>query len=290
MAGGRRASYLALTASMLIFGTIGIFRKYIPCSSGLIACARGFLGAFSLIIYMKLRKTPVFKGIGRKNALLLMLSGAFIGVNWILLFEAYNYTSVAVATLCYYMQPTIVILLAPLIFRERLTVRKLSCACVSLFGMVLVSGLIDGGGAGDIRGVLLALGSALFYSSVVILNKLIHMENAYQKTVLQLLSAAVVLLPYILLTGRGGQEISAVSVIMLLIVGIFHTGFAYALYFGSMGRLSAQSVAVMSYIDPASALILSAVILGERLTVYGIIGAVMIIGAALISEMDFRRD
>ena len=293
MSSEKRTSILMLISSMLIFGTIGIFRKYIPFSSGLLACSRGFLGAFSLTIYLIIRKVPIRTGISMRNLILLIISGALMGINWILLFEAYNYTSVAVATLCYYMEPTIVILLSPLLFKEKLFGKKLVCAIVSLIGMVLVSGIVETAGQGlalsNIRGVLFGLGSAAFYASVVILNKIIKVDNAYQKTIIQLLSAAVVLLPYLMITERGkSYEFSAVSVVMLLVLGLFHTGFAYALYFGSMKALEAQTIAVMSYIDPVSALILSALVLGERMSVIGIIGAVMIIGAALFSEIQVR--
>lgn len=286
----KQASYLMFISSMLIFGTIGIFRRYIPLSSGLLACSRGLLGALSLAVFMLLRKKPLRSGFGVKKTCLLAVTGGLIGINWILLFEAYNHTTVAIATLCYYMQPTIVILLSPLVFRERLTGRKLICAIVSLAGMVLVSGLVGtaghGGTAGDLQGVLLGLGSAAFYASVVILNKKIQVDDAYHKTIIQLLSAAIVLVPYLVLTERGHvYEFSAFSVIMILVVGLIHTGLAYALYFGSMKALNGQSIAVLSYIDPVSALILSAIVLGERMTAAGIIGAVLIIGAAIISEM-----
>ena len=283
----KKRAYLMFIGAMLIFGTIGIFRRAIPLSSGLLACARGAIGAVSLMLFMAARRRPILRGLEKRQVLLLALSGALIGVNWILLFEAYNYTTVAVATLCYYMQPTIVILLSPLLFRERLTRLRLGCAAVSLAGMVLVSGLVGGGAAGasDPRGILFGLGSAAFYASVVILNKRLPAGDAYQKTIVQLLSAAVVLLPYLLLTGQADPgALSATSLALLGVVGVVHTGVAYALYFGGMRELDAQSVAVLSYIDPVSALILSALVLGEGLTPFGLVGAVLIIGAAFVSE------
>ena len=287
MSAEKKKAYLMFIGAMLIFGTIGIFRRAIPLSSGLLACARGAIGAVSLMLFMAVRRRPILRGLEKRHVLLLALSGALIGINWILLFEAYNYTTVAVATLCYYMQPTIVILLSPLLFHERLTRLRLGCAAVSLAGMVLVSGLVGGGAgaASDPRGILFGLGSAAFYASVVILNKRLPAGDAYQKTIVQLLSAAVVLLPYLLLTGQAGLgELSASSLGLLLVVGVIHTGVAYALYFGGMRALDAQSVAVLSYIDPVSALILSALVLGEGLTAPGLAGAVLIIGAAFVSE------
>ena len=72
-------------------------------------------------------------------------------------------------------------------------------------------------------------------------------------------------------------------------MGLVHTGMAYAIYFGSMSHLKAQSIAVLGYIDPVFALLLSALVLHESLTVFGILGAVLIIGSALVSEIDFPK-
>lgn len=281
-------SYLMFISSMLIYGTIGIFRRYIPVSSALLAFIRGLMGSVVLFIFVKANGRKVRHGIGIRNVLLLALSGAAMGFNWILLFEAYNYTTVATATLCYYMEPTIVILISPLIFKEKLTAKKLICAVVSLVGMIFVSGILNGQEiqVQDIKGICFGLGAAVLYSTVVVLNKIVQVEDAYEKTIIQLLSAAIVLIPYLLFTEDfAAIQLSAIAIVMIIVVGIIHTGIAYALYFGSMKELSSQSIAVLSYIDPVSALILSAIILHEGLSLFGIIGAVLIIGAALFSEL-----
>ncbi len=204
-----------------------------------------------------------------------------------LLFEAYSYTTVAAATMCYYMQPTIVILLSPLVLRERLSGRKLACAAAAIVGMLFVSGVLSGGAGQvqDIRGILFGLGAAALYAAVIILNKKVVVEDIYAKTVIQLAGAALVMIPYVLLTeGVPELTLTAADIGMVLLVGIVHTGITYALYFGSMQRLKAQTVAVMSYIDPVFALLLSAAVLHESLTPLGIVGAVLIIGSAIISE------
>ena len=280
-------SYASLISSMLIFGTIGIFRRYIPLSSAMLAFFRGLLGSAFLLILV-LAKRGKLKRIDSKKLLLLAITGAIIGVNWMLLFEAYNYTSVAVATMCYYMQPTIVILLSPLVFREKLTFKKLLCAIAAIVGMVFVSGVADGTEfqPQDIKGILFGFGAAVCYSAAVVLNKKVTVDDVYERTIIQLASAAIILIPYLLLTENVSEiELSGFAVGMVLLVGIVHTGIAYALYFGSMKNLKAQSIAVMSYIDPASALIFSAVFLNEKLSVFGIIGAALIIGSALVSEV-----
>ena len=288
-----RRSVLMMVSSMLIFGTIGVFRRYLPVSSGFLAFSRGILGGLCILLFAKLKNKEAAGKMPRRVLLGLIVSGALIGINWMLLFEAYNHTTVAVATLCYYMQPTIVMLLSPLIFRERLTARKSACAAAAILGMILVSGVIGDSGAqgGDIRGVLLGLGAAVFYSAVVIMNNKIRGINAYRKTTVQMLSAGAVMIPYLLLTdGFRTDGFTPAAVALLLVVGIVHTGIAYVLYFGSMDGLRVQSVAILSYIDPVSALLFSAFLLGERLSVLNIAGAVMIIGSAIVSEVRGEND
>mgnify|MGYP000762038825 FL=1 len=279
-------SYIALIGSMLIFGTLGVVRRYVPLSSAMLALCRGVLGSVFLLVFVLVRggkpKLPE-----RKATLWLVLTGAVMGLNWMLLFEAYNYTTVAAATMCYYMQPTIVILLSPIVFRERLDAKRLACAFAAIVGMLFVSGVLSSGAGQvqDIRGILFGLGAAAFYATVIILNKKIVVGDIYAKTIIQLAGAALVMIPYVLLTeGVPDLSMSAAGVGTVLLVGIVHTGITYALYFGSMQRLRAQTVAVLSYIDPVFALLLSAAVLHESLTPLGIVGAVLIIGSAIISE------
>ena len=284
-----RRSVLMYVSSMLIFGTIGVFRRYIPVSSAILACVRGLLGGLCILLFVVLKKRDAKTAVPRRALQGLIVSGAFIGINWILLFEAFNHTTVAIATLCYYMQPTIVILLTPLIFREKLTVKKAVCAAVAIAGMVLVSGIIGDSGpqAGSAKGILFGLGAAVFYSAVVIMNKKIRDIDPYQKTTVQLLSAGLVMLPYLFLTnGFTAEGFTAVSVVLLFVVGIVHTGLAYFLYFRSMDGLRVQTVAILSYIDPVAALLFSAFLLREPLSLLNVIGAVMIIGSAVVSELQ----
>jgi len=276
---------------MFIFGTIGIFRRYIPISSALVACVRGFVGAAFLLLYMCLCGEKLSKNAIRANALVLIVSGTAIGFNWILLFESYRYTTVATATLCYYMAPIFVTLLSPMLLSEKLTARKVLCVFASLLGMVFVSGILGGGsGESDAKGVLFGLGAAVLYASVMILNKKLCYIGTYDRTVLQLASAAIVLVPYLALTEDFSTvELSGRTVALLLVVGIVHTGITYALYFGSLARISAQTVAIYSYIDPVVAILLSALLLKEALTGAGIFGAILILGATFVSDLPMKK-
>ena len=281
---------LELIASMVIFGTIGIFVRYIPLPSSFIAVVRGFVGALCVLLFLSLKKSSPDKGAIKKNFLMLALSGVCIGINWILLFESYHYTTVATATLCYYMQPIFVILASPIFLKEKLTAKKAVCVLVALVGMVFVSGVLETGipALSEAKGILYGLGAALFYASVVLMNKKITAINAYDKTIMQLGTGAIVLLPYVLFTENMGQITAGFTpfvLVMLLFVGILHTGVAYALYFSSMKDLKAQTIAIFSYIDPIVAILLSALLLKESMGLYGIIGAVLVLGSTFISEL-----
>ena len=289
----KKGAIIKLSLAMLIFGSIGVFRRYIPLSSAWMACVRGVIGTVFLLAVVTVSKKRVDKKAVKKNLLPLLISGAAIGVNWILLFEAYRYTTVAIATLCYYMAPVIVILLAPVLLKEKMTVKKSICAAVAVFGMLLVSGIFDGGATtgGSGKGIVFGLGAACFYATAMLTNKFMKDISAYDKTIMQLGVAAVVVLPYSFLTS-GVQEFASLTtpqILLLLAVGIVHTGIAYWLYFGSMDKLSGQTVAVYSYIDPAFAVVLSVVVLGENPGVLGIIGAVLILGSTLFSEWNGKK-
>lgn len=283
-----KSALFSLIFSMMIFGTIGIFRKHIELSSGVLAMARGFIGAAFLLLIIALKREKLSKAAIKKNLGLLILSGACIGFNWILLFEAYRYTTVATATLCYYLAPIFVIMASPLILKERLSGRKVLCVLVALAGMVFVSGVlqVDFTGLAELKGVLFGLGAAVFYASVILMNKKITDISAYDKTIVQLVCAATVLVPYVLLTGElAVAEWSGIGFVLVLVVGILHTGVTYALYFGSMAHLKAQTVAIFSYIDPIVAILLSAVLLQEKMDGLTILGTVMILGAAVYGEL-----
>lgn len=277
-----------LIASMVLFGTIGVFRHYIPLPSGLIACARGLIGALSLLLFLLiLRKKPDRAAI-RRSFLPLALSGAALGANWLLLFEAYNRTSVAVATLTYYFAPILLLLIAPFALKEKLTARKIVCIFVALAGMVFISGVL-GGGASGLSGIAFALGAALLYPVIILLSKRLTEVNAFDKAIVQLLFAAAITLPYTVFAEEWSfSDFTLKATILLLTVCVVHTGIAYALYFGALRSLNAQTLAILSYIDPLVAVVLSALVLKEPFGWTEAVGAILILGAALVSELPER--
>ena len=280
---------LKILISMAVFGTVGIFVRFIPMASAAIAFCRGVLGcAFLLILMAATGKKPNI-GDMKRNGWLLALSGAAIGINWILLFEAYRYTTVAIATICYYLSPAFVTLASPLV-GEKLSIKKLLCVAVAMIGMVFVSGVFQGSQNSSPIGVLLGLGAAVFYASVILMNKKFSPIGAYDRTLCQLGMASLVIAPYLLLSGGiYFGDMTTLGWIMLVIVGIVHTGICYALYFGGIQDVNAQTAAILSYLDPVLSILLSALILRERLDIFSVTGAVLILGSALYSELPGRK-
>lgn len=279
-------------ASMFIFGTIGIFIRNISLPSHIIALVRGVIGVIFLLTFVLVRGGRLDFQQVRKNLLWLFLSGAAIGFNWIFLFEAYNYTSVAVSTLCYYMSPVIVMLVSPFLLRERLTAKKSICVLVALLGMVCISGILAGGlpKGDELLGIVFGLSAALLYASVVLMNKQLRDISAFDRTILQLGISAIVLTPYCLaVTDFSALQITSGTIPMLVFLGIIHTGLAYLLYFGAMEHVPGQTAAMISYVDPAIAVLASVLVLREPMMPVEAVGAVLILGAALMSETNFQK-
>lgn len=271
---------------MIIFGTIGIFRTYIPVGSATLAVLRGFIGAAAVLIIMLIIRKKVDFSAVKRNLPLLIISGILIGINWVLLFEAYNYTTVAVATLCYYMAPIFVITVSPFLLGEKITLKKIICIVTAVTGMVLISGILNTGGYLGIKGVLLGLGAAVIYAGVIVINKKIKDLDPYSKTVIQLFFAALATLPYaVLKENTDFSSLSVVSVVLILVVCIVHTGIAYAMYFGAMDNIPAQTVALFSYIDPIVAVFGSFFLLKQPLGIAEIIGIVLILCASVALEI-----
>lgn len=272
--------------SMLVFGTIGLFRRNIDLPSSFIACCRGIVGAVFLFLYAFLRHKKIAWDQLKKHVILLLVSGIAMGFNWIFLFEAYRYTTVAIATLCYYMEPIILILASPVVLHEKLTTKRVSAVIVAVAGMVLVSGVIGNSSLSSesFKGIVFGLIAAILYATVVLINKKIPDTNSYDRTMMQLFLAGVTLIPYVLLTENPASlHADTASMILLAVVCLVHTGLAYVLFFGSMDHLPAHTIAVLGYIDPVTATLLSALLLKEPMNIWQIIGAVMILLAAAFS-------
>ena len=279
-----------LILSMLIFGTIGLFRRAIPYPSSVVALVRSVIGALFLLLVRAVKREPIDRAAVKQNLPKLLLLGAMLGTNWIFLFEAYNHTSVAAATMCYYMAPVFIILLSVPVFGEKLTPRKGICAAVAVFGMVLVSDVLTSGLHGA-KGLLFGLIAAVLYALIVIVNRTLRDISAEDRTIMQFVASSLVMLPYVLLTENlSALEPTPKVLLLLVIVGVVHTGIAYVLYFDSIAHVSAQTAALLSYIDPIVAVLLSLTVLREPMSPTALLGAVLVIGAMIASEITPKRD
>ena len=280
-----------LVAAMAIFGTLGPFVRNISVSSGELALYRAVMAALILGLYFLLTKQTIHLKQIRRELPLLLISGMAMGINWILLFEAYKYTTVSVATLSYYFAPVIVTLVCPILFKEKMGAKQWICSGMSTLGIVLITGVGDlSQGSSHLTGILFGLSAAVFYAAVILLNKFIKGVAGIQRTFLQFIAAIVILVPYVACTsGVTLNTMTGTGWICLLVVGVVHTGVAYCLYFSSLKELPGQEAAILSYIDPLVAVLISVFVLGEQMLPLQILGGVLILGFTLWNEIKPKR-
>lgn len=281
----RKKPQLYFIISMLIFGSIGLFVKKISMASWLIVLMRTIIGSIFLIFVLIIGKQPINKASIKNNFSILLLSGLVLGAGWVSLFETYNHTTVSTATLIYYSAPIIVFLLSPVVFKESLNLSKTIGIMAAIIGMILVNGFgIEG--SNSHLGLIYGIISALLYATLMILKKFIKDLSGLESTLAQLIIAALVMIIYALYKNEINWSFNnRMEIFSLLILGIFHTGIACYLYFSSMKKLPGQTVAILSYIDPVSALFFSAIFLNERLAPIQILGAFLILGGTAFSQL-----
>ena len=275
-----------MIASMAIFGTLGVFTRNIAVTSGELALYRAVLAISLIAVYLVCTKQNINLKASKKELVLLLFSGAAIGINWILLFEAYKYTTISAATLSYYFAPVIVTVVCPILFHEKLTGKQIFCFIMSTLGLIMITGTSNIRDKRDFIGILFGISAAIFYAAVIILNKFIRNIDGIHRTFLQFLSAIIILVPYVLLTSGihlGNLDIKGWG--NLLIIGLFHTGITYCMYFSSLKELAGQEASILSYIDPLVAVLISVLILGETMSIAQAIGGALILGFTLWNEL-----
>lgn len=278
-----------MVLAMVIFGTIPLFVRHLPLSSGEIALYRAAMAAMLVGAYLLLTRQRLPWKTLKRALPLLLLSGAALGFNWILLFEAYRYTTVSTATLCYYFAPVLVTVVSVVLFKEKLTGLQVLCFVMSTLGLVLITGL-GGAGQSDLIGIGLGLGAACLYATVVLINKRMNGVSGIYRTFLQFTVTTVILLPYVALTGGFHLDtLNGMGWGALLTVGLIHTCVTYCLYFSAVHQLPGQNVALISYLDPLVAVLISVFALAETMTIPQIIGGAMILGFSLLNELWGER-
>ena len=278
---------LNLLFTIMLFGTIGTLSRFINMPSSVICLGRAFFGVIIILAVITFhRERPDYEAI-KRNIGWLTLSSILMCANWICQFEAYKHTTIATGTLCYYMQPVFYILAGAIVLKEKLSARKIICVMIAFCGMILVSGVLQTGlHLSELKGVIYGVSGGFFYAMVVLINKYMKDISPMNTVIMQLAMVSVIMLPYSALTGAFGEvTITTAGMICLLVLGFLHTGIGYIIYFDAVNKLPAQTVGIMSYIDPVEAVLLSAFFLREPISVYTIAGAVMILGAAAFSEL-----
>lgn len=275
--------------SLCLFGTTGLILRWTILPSELMVFARGLLGSCLLLTFLHLRGAKLSQEAIRKNLGWLIFGGVSLGLNWVFLFAAYRYTTVAIASLCNYTAPLMVLVLAPFVFRERLTWFKVICILAAAAGITLISNPFAGEAAADLTGILLGMGAALGFVGIIVGNKKVKDISPLDKVIVQLFLSAMTALPYVLYQNWGKSiPVDVPSILWLGVLIVLHTGVAYMFYFSAIGELPVQSIALWGYIEPVVSVLCSALILAEPLGVFGVIGSALVIGAALISEITDR--
>ena len=284
----RSKNLILFIASMVIFGTNGLLVANISLGSAEIVLMRTFLGSLFLLAVVLVKRSFSFADL-KADLIPATIGGAALGLNWVLLFSAYRSAGVGLSTLTYYCGPIIVLALSPVLFREKLTWNKLLAIAAVAVGMFCITGDIEPGS--DVQtGILFGGGAALLYASLIVANKRVKRLSGLNCAMYELIVAFFVVLIYLLASNVKLPVIPAAEdIVWVLAIGLVNTGLAYYLYFSSLQKLPGQTVALVCYIDPLTALLVSVAFLGEKLLGVQIAGAVLILGGACLGELKFKK-
>lgn len=284
-------STIQFILSMIIFGTIGLIVRKIDLSSSETALLSSTIGCFFLtLVYIGQRNKFSWQKI-KRYAIILFVSGVALGGNWIFLYQSYDYTTLANATLGYYAAPVFVMLLSPIVLKEKLPIKKVICIFIAVIGMIFIVGNgFSASGTDDVLGISYGITAAVFYATLILLSKFIKDMNLLEVTIIQLGVAALILLPYVLITeGLNVLNVSSSSIYFIVFLGIVNTGIGFWLFYSGMAHLQGQRIAMLSYVDPFVAILISGLLLREQFTLLQVIGGLLLLGSTLISETRFSR-
>ena len=282
----KKMQFLILMAS---FGCLGPILRNITLPVSVTVCLRAWLAAIAIIGFIIISRQPISRDNIRACYKPILACGILLAADWIGLFTAYQYTTIATATICYYIVPILVLLASPFVLGEHFTLRHAVCTFIAFCGMALVSGAVENGlpSLSEIKGILFALFGAIAYAGIILINKKYPVGTAYLRTSGQLLIAAIISTPYILLT----NDINTLSftlnnILLLTVLGVGLTAITYIAYFHLILNIPIPTIAVFSYADPVTAVLISICFLGEPITLTGLIGSIMIITAAIAAEFS----
>lgn len=286
---------LKLTLISATFGTVGLFSHFIPLSSAAIVFYRALLGGVFIFVMIKLSGKGVNLKSMRDNFIVLVFTGLFMALNWVLQFEAFKVSSVAIGTVCYNMMPIFLLIIASFAFNEKITLKSGLCILVATIGVILVSNVVNVGfKSNEVLGCVYGILGAIFYALIVTFNRKLSQIETHDKVIFQFMLSAFIMVFYVLLIEKKSlmfdkslsNNAKVIGAICMGVLSFFHTGFCYVHYFNAVSRLKAETVAILTYIDPVVALFLSYFVLRESMTLLQFIGAVLILGSTLFNELS----
>lgn len=279
------------------FGTIGFVMHFIPLSSPATVFYRALIGGLFIILMCLVSNKVIDIKSMKDNFMILVLTSFFMGLNWVFQFEAFKVSSVAIGTVCYNTMPIFLLIIASFVFKERITIKNIVCIFIATVGIILVSNVIETGiKSNQVLGCIYGILGAILYALIVIYNRKLSNIATHDKIIFQFIFSSIIMAIYVLLIQRNtlffdknlDSHTYIIGLISLLTLCLFHTGFCYVHYFNAVSNLKAETVAIMTYIDPVVALLLSYFVLKEQTTGMQIIGAILILGSTLINQICFK--
>lgn len=270
-----------------IYGTISFFLHFVKASSEFVVLCRGLLGSLFIVIIMLIKNDLPDKKAIKNNFKYLFISGVALGFNWVALFAGYRYGS-AVTSLCNYTAPIIITIISTIIYKDKMTIKQLCFVLMAFIGIIFVSGIFDSSNSVDYHCIVYGMLAAIGFTILVITNRKLQNIKPLDKTVTQLLVSALVVLPYVYFNNGFPTSIDVRSILIIIILGFIHTGLAYIFYFNSISVLPIHKVVIIGYIEPVLAIIVGMLVFKEPISVFGVVGAVLIIMAALLSELSSK--
>lgn len=279
------------------FGTIGFVMHFIPLSSPATVFYRALIGGLFIILMCLVSNKVIDIKSMKENFMILVLTSFFMGLNWVFQFEAFKVSSVAIGTVCYNTMPIFLLIIASIVFKERITIKNIICISIATIGIVLVSNVIETGiQSNQVLGCIYGIFGAVLYALIVVYNRKLSNIATHDKIIFQFIFSSIIMAIYVLLIQRNtlffdknlDSHTYIIGLISLLTLCLFHTGFCYVHYFNAVSNLKAETVAIMTYIDPVVALLLSYFVLKEQTTGMQIIGAILILGSTLINQICFK--
>ncbi len=284
----RSVGFVLILVSATAFGAMPVFARF-AYASGVDAFSLLFLRftmATTLIAtIMAIRRIPLPRG----RALLgLIAMGAFGYVGQSMCyFTALRLASASLVSLVLYLYPVFVAGLAAVILKERLTATKLVALAVALAGAALTIGF---GGGGTPAGVAAALGAALAYSLYIIAGtRLLRSVAPIPATAVIMASTGLVYAGLVAVRGPVWPA-TARGLLAIVAIAAISTVLATTTFFAGLERIGPTNASLLSTFEPVVAVVLAALVLGERLAPLSLLGGALILAAAImVARAEWQR-